>query len=31
MRQTYPAIFYHGKGGYAVEVPNLSGCSSLNP
>jgi len=28
MKLTYPAIFYEGKGGYAVEVPDLPGCTS---
>ena len=28
MQLTYPAIFYEGKGGYAVEVPDLPGCVS---
>ena len=28
MQLTYPAIFYKGKGGYAVEVPDLPGCTS---
>jgi predicted RNase H-like HicB family nuclease len=28
MRFTYPAIFYEGEGGYAVEVPDLPGCTS---
>jgi len=28
MRLTYPAIFYEGEGGYAVEVPDLPGCTS---
>ena len=28
MRLTYPAIFYEGEGGYAVEVPDLPGCVS---
>jgi predicted RNase H-like HicB family nuclease len=28
MQLTYPAIFYEGEGGYAVEVPDLSGCTS---
>ena len=28
MRLTYPAIFYEGEGGYAVEVPDLPGCAS---
>ena len=28
MKLTYPAIFYEGEGGYAVEVPDLPGCSS---
>jgi predicted RNase H-like HicB family nuclease len=28
MQLTYPAIFYEGKGGFAVEVPDLPGCAS---
>ena len=28
MQLTYPAIFYKGEGGYAVEIPDLPGCSS---
>jgi predicted RNase H-like HicB family nuclease len=28
MLLTYPAIFYEGEGGYAVEVPDLPGCVS---
>jgi len=28
MQLTYPAIFYKGEGGYAVEVPDLPGCVS---
>jgi predicted RNase H-like HicB family nuclease len=28
MKLTYPAIFYKGEGGYAVEVPDLLGCTS---
>ena len=28
MQLTYPAIFYSGEGGYAVEVPDLPGCTS---
>jgi predicted RNase H-like HicB family nuclease len=28
MKLTYPAIFYEGEGGYAVEVPDLPGCAS---
>jgi predicted RNase H-like HicB family nuclease len=28
MKLTYPAIFYQGEGGYAVEVPDLPGCAS---
>lgn len=28
MKLTYPAIFYEGDGGYAVEVPDLPGCVS---
>ena len=28
MKLTYPAIFYEGEGGYAVEVPDLPGCTS---
>ena len=28
MQLTYPAIFYEGEGGYAVEVPDLPGCTS---
>jgi predicted RNase H-like HicB family nuclease len=28
MQLTYPAIFYEGEGGYAVEVPDLPGCAS---
>jgi predicted RNase H-like HicB family nuclease len=28
MKLTYPAIFYEGEGGYAVEVPDLPGCVS---
>jgi len=28
MKLTYPAIFYAGEGGYAVEVPDLPGCTS---
>jgi predicted RNase H-like HicB family nuclease len=28
MRLTYPAVFYEGEGGYAVEVPDLPGCTS---
>ncbi|MCL2215366.1 MAG: type II toxin-antitoxin system HicB family antitoxin [Treponema sp.] len=28
MRLTYPAVFYEGDGGYAVEVPDLPGCTS---
>jgi len=28
LKLTYPAIFYEGEGGYAVEVPDLPGCTS---
>ena len=28
MKLTYPAIFYEGEGGYAVEFPDLPGCVS---
>jgi predicted RNase H-like HicB family nuclease len=28
MQLTYPAIFYEGEGGYAVEVPDLPGSTS---
>jgi predicted RNase H-like HicB family nuclease len=28
MKLTYPAIFYEGEGGFAVEVPDLPGCVS---
>jgi len=28
MQLTYPAIFYEGDGGFAVEVPDLPGCTS---
>ena len=28
MQLTYPAIFYEGKDGFAVEVPDLPGCTS---
>jgi len=28
MRLTYPAVFYEGEGGYAVEIPDLPGCVS---
>jgi predicted RNase H-like HicB family nuclease len=28
LKLTYPAIFYEGDGGYAVEVPDLPGCVS---
>ncbi|MCL2181389.1 MAG: type II toxin-antitoxin system HicB family antitoxin [Treponema sp.] len=28
MQLTYPAIFYEGEGGFAVEVPDLPGCVS---
>jgi predicted RNase H-like HicB family nuclease len=28
MKLTYPAVFYEGEGGYAVEVPDLPGCTS---
>ena len=28
MKLTYPAVFYKGEGGYAVEVPDLPGCTS---
>jgi len=28
MQLTYPAIFYEGEEGYAVEVPDLPGCTS---
>jgi predicted RNase H-like HicB family nuclease len=28
LKLTYPAIFYEGDGGYAVEVPDLPGCTS---
>jgi predicted RNase H-like HicB family nuclease len=28
MKLTYPAIFIQGEGGYAVEVPDLPGCTS---
>jgi predicted RNase H-like HicB family nuclease len=28
MKLTYPAIFYEGEGGYAVEIPDLPGCVS---
>ena len=28
MQLTYPAVFYEGDGGYAVEVPDLPGCTS---
>jgi predicted RNase H-like HicB family nuclease len=31
MRLTYPAVFYEGKGGFAVEVPDLPGCTSGGP
>jgi predicted RNase H-like HicB family nuclease len=31
MRLTYPAIFYEGEGGFAVEVPDLPGCTSGGP
>jgi len=26
MQLTYPAVFYEGEGGFAVEVPDLPGC-----
>jgi predicted RNase H-like HicB family nuclease len=26
MTLTYPAIFYERKGGYTIEVPDISGC-----
>jgi predicted RNase H-like HicB family nuclease len=28
MKLSYPAVFYEGEGGYAVEVPDLPGCVS---
>ena len=28
MKLTYPAVFYSGEGGFAVEVPDLPGCVS---
>ena len=28
MQLTYPAVFYEGEGGFAVEVPDLPGCTS---
>jgi len=28
MQLTYPAVFYEGEGGFAVEVPDLPGCVS---
>jgi predicted RNase H-like HicB family nuclease len=28
MKLTYPAIFYEVECGYAVEIPNLSGCAN---
>jgi len=28
MQLTYPAIFYAGEGDYAVEDPDLPGCTS---
>ncbi|MCL2481071.1 MAG: type II toxin-antitoxin system HicB family antitoxin [Spirochaetaceae bacterium] len=28
MKLTYPAVFYEGEGGYAVEVPDLPGCAT---
>jgi predicted RNase H-like HicB family nuclease len=28
MKLTYPAVFYKGEGGYAVEVPDIPGCVS---
>ncbi|MCL2318973.1 MAG: type II toxin-antitoxin system HicB family antitoxin [Treponema sp.] len=28
MQLTYPAIIYKGEGGYAIEVPDLPGCTS---
>jgi predicted RNase H-like HicB family nuclease len=28
MKLTYPAIFYEGEGGYAVEVTDIPGCLS---
>ena len=28
MQLTYPAIFYEGEGGYALEIPDLPGCTS---
>jgi predicted RNase H-like HicB family nuclease len=31
VKLTYPAIFYKGEGGYAVEVPDLPGCASGGP
>jgi predicted RNase H-like HicB family nuclease len=31
MRLTYPAVFYEGDGGFAVEVPDLPGCTSGGP
>jgi predicted RNase H-like HicB family nuclease len=31
MRLTYPAVFYEGEGGFAVEVPDLPGCTSGGP
>jgi predicted RNase H-like HicB family nuclease len=31
MRLTYPAVFYEGEGGFAVEVPDLPGCISGGP
>jgi predicted RNase H-like HicB family nuclease len=31
MKLTYPAIFYEGEGGFAVEVPDLPGCVSGGP
>jgi predicted RNase H-like HicB family nuclease len=31
MQLTYPAVFYEGEGGFAVEVPDLPGCTSGGP
>jgi predicted RNase H-like HicB family nuclease len=28
MKLIYPAIIYEGEGGYAIEVPDLPGCTS---
>jgi predicted RNase H-like HicB family nuclease len=29
MKLAYPAVFYKGEGGFAVEAPDLQGCVSV--